>query len=95
MFAITWIYWKVELLQHVNMKCNNEFYRYVESFHLTMHWKVFVLYFNPTIFHNLQTPLQNNYSGKWKICSIYTMFEIVKKNQGNKIKDSGEAYDIN
>ena len=24
MFAINWIYWNLELLQHVNMKRNNE-----------------------------------------------------------------------
>ena len=28
------------------MKCNNKFYWYVKSFHLTIYWKVFVLYFN-------------------------------------------------
>ena len=26
MFANNWIYWKVELLQHVNLKCNNKFW---------------------------------------------------------------------
>ena len=31
MFAHNWIYWKVELLQHVNMKCNDKFYWYVKS----------------------------------------------------------------
>ena len=35
MFAIYWIYWKMELLQHVNIKCNDKFYWYVKSFHLT------------------------------------------------------------
>ena len=49
MFANNWIYWEVELLQHVNMKCDNTFYWYVKSFHLTIYWQVFVLYFNPTI----------------------------------------------
>ena len=49
MFANNWIYWEVELLQHVNMKRNNTFYWYVKSFHLTIYWQVFVLYFNPTI----------------------------------------------
>ena len=54
MFVISWIYWKVELLQHVTMKYNNKFYWYVRSFHLTIYWQVFVLiYFNPSIFHNL------------------------------------------
>ena len=53
MFANSWIYWKVELLQHVNMKHNNKFYWYVKSFHLTIYWQVVVLYFNPAIFHNL------------------------------------------
>ena len=53
MFANSWIYWKVELLQHVNMKHNNKFYWYVKSFHLTIDWQVVVLYFNPAIFHNL------------------------------------------
>ena len=53
MFAINWIYWKVELLQYVNMKHDNKCYWYVESFHLTIYWQVFILYFNPTIFHNL------------------------------------------
>ena len=52
-FAINWIYWKMELLQHVNMKRNNKCYWYVKSFQLTIYWQVFVLYFNPTIFHNL------------------------------------------
>ena len=32
MFANYWIYWKVELLQHVNMKRNNKFYWYVKVF---------------------------------------------------------------
>ena len=50
MFANNWIYWEVELLQHVNMKCNKTFYWYVKSFHLPIYWQVFVLYFNPTIF---------------------------------------------
>ena len=53
MFANIWIYWKVELLQHVNMKHNNKFYWYVKSFHLTIYWQFVVLYFNLTIFHNL------------------------------------------
>ena len=53
MFTNSWIYWKVELLQHVNMKHNNKFYWFVKSFHLTIYWQVIVLYFNPTIFHNL------------------------------------------
>ena len=26
MFAFNWIYWKLDLLQHVNMKRNNEFH---------------------------------------------------------------------
>ena len=29
MFAINWIYWKVELSQHVNMKHKDKFYWYV------------------------------------------------------------------
>ena len=49
MFENNRIYWEVELLQHVNMKCDNTFYWYVKSFHLTIYWQVFVLYFNPTI----------------------------------------------
>ena len=51
MFANNWIYWEVELLQHVEMKCSKTFYwnRFVKSFHLTIFWQVFVLYFNPTI----------------------------------------------
>ena len=53
MFANNWIYWEVELLQHINMKRNNTFYWYVKSFHLTIYWQVFVLYFNPTIFLNI------------------------------------------
>ena len=52
-FANIWIYWKVELLQHVNMKHNNKFYWYVKRFHLTIYWQVVVLYFIPTIFRNL------------------------------------------
>ena len=76
MFANNWIYWKVELLQHVNMEHNNKFHWYVKSFHLTIYHHVFVLYFQTTIFLNLWTPFQNNYQGKWKMCSIYTMFEM-------------------
>ena len=53
MFANNWIYWEVDLLLHVNMNRNNQCYWYVQSFHLTIYWQVFVLYFNPTIFHNL------------------------------------------
>ena len=51
MFANNWIYWEVELLQHVEMKCSKTFYwnRFVKSFHLTIFWQVLVLYFNPTI----------------------------------------------
>ena len=30
MFVNSWIYWKLELLQHVNMKQNNKFYWYVK-----------------------------------------------------------------
>ena len=56
------------LLQHVNMKHNNQFYWHVKSFHLTIYWQVDVLYFNPTIFHNLWTSLQNNKSGKHTPC---------------------------
>ena len=48
-YFLMFIYWKVELLQHVNMKHNNTLYWYVKSFHLTIYWQVFVLYFNPTI----------------------------------------------
>ena len=32
MFAISWIYWKIELLQNVNMKRNNKLYWYVKKF---------------------------------------------------------------
>ena len=32
MFAISWIYWKIELLQNVDMKRNNKFYWYVKKF---------------------------------------------------------------
>ena len=32
MFANNWIYWEVELLRHVNMKCNKTFYWYVKVF---------------------------------------------------------------
>ena len=53
MFANSQIYWKVQLLQHVNIKHNNKFYWYVKNFHLTTYWQVVVLYFNPTVFHNL------------------------------------------
>ena len=60
MFFINSIYRKVELLQHVNLKRNKKFYWYVKSFHLTIYWQVYVLYFNPTIFHNLLAALQNN-----------------------------------
>ena len=62
MFANNWIYWEVELLKHVNMKCNKTFYwnRFIKSFHLTNYWQVFVLYFNPIIFHNISTLLKNN-----------------------------------
>ena len=52
-FAINWIHWKVEMLENVNMKRNSKFYWYVKSFHLTIYWQVFVLYFKPTIFQNL------------------------------------------
>ena len=31
-FAINWIYWKLELLQHLNMKCNNNFYVNIKRF---------------------------------------------------------------
>ena len=31
----------------------NIFYWYVNSFHFTIYWQVFQLYFNPIIFHNL------------------------------------------
>ena len=63
MYAKDWIYWKEELLQHVNMKLNNKFYRFVNSFHLTIFWQVFELYFNPTIFHHLWT--QSSHDGPW------------------------------
>ena len=32
MFVNNWIYWEVELLRHVNMKCNKTFYWYVKVF---------------------------------------------------------------
>ena len=31
-FAINWIYWELELLQHLNMKCNNNFYVNITRF---------------------------------------------------------------
>ena len=37
MFANSWIYWKVELSQHVKMIHNNKFNWYVKSFHLTIY----------------------------------------------------------
>ena len=49
MFANIWMYWKLKLLHHVNMKCNIKFIDY----HLSIYWLAFVLYFNPTILHNL------------------------------------------
>ena len=55
MIANNGIYWKVELLQHVNVKHNNKFEWFEEIFHLTIifYWQVLVLYFNSTIFNNL------------------------------------------
>ena len=64
MFVNSRISWKVELLQHVNMKYNNKFYWYVQSFHLTTYWQVVVLYFNPTIStickHHYKVIIQGN-----------------------------------
>ena len=31
-FAMNWIYWNLELLQHVNMKHNNKLYWFIKSF---------------------------------------------------------------
>ena len=50
MFANSRIYWKVELLQHVNMKYDDKFYWYVKSFHLTTYWQVGS---QPNHFYNL------------------------------------------
>ena len=51
MFANNGIYWKVELLQHVNMKHKNNFIDMYIVFIWLSNGKS--LYFNPTIFHNL------------------------------------------
>ena len=42
-FANNWIYWKGELLQHDNMKLNNQFYWYVKSFLLASLCSIFQL----------------------------------------------------
>ena len=42
MFANNWIYWKVELLHHVNMKRSDKFYWYAKVFHLTLHRQFFL-----------------------------------------------------
>ena len=52
-FANNWIYWKVELLQHVNMKLNNQFYWYVKSFLLASLCSIFQLnHLPPTLLLN-------------------------------------------
>ena len=74
MFANSRIYWKVELLQHVNMKYDDKFYWYVKSFHLTTYWQVVVLYFNPTIStickHHCKIISQGNIHHVWNVMSI-------------------------
>ena len=71
MFAINWIYWKVELLQHVNMKFNNEFYWYVKSFHLTNTGKslyyISTQPFSTTCKHHYRVISQGN--GKFVACT--------------------------
>ena len=74
MFANSRIYWKVELLQYVNMEYDDTFYWYVKSFHLTTYWQVVVLYFNPTIStickHHCKIISQGNIHHVWNVMSI-------------------------
>ena len=48
-----------EMCQHVHMKYNNKFYLFIKSLHLTIYGQIFVIYFDLTIFCNLETRLQN------------------------------------
>ena len=61
MFANYWIYWKVELLQHVNMKRNNKFYWYV---------KVFIWLSNGKSLYYISTQLfSTTRKHRWKVIS--------------------------
>ena len=52
-FANNWIYWKVELLQHVNMKLNNQFFWYVKSFLLASLCSIFQLNHLPQLVNTI------------------------------------------
>ena len=52
-FANNWIYWKVELLQHVNMKLNNQFYWYVKGFLLASLCSIFQLNHLPQLVNTI------------------------------------------
>ena len=52
-FANNLIYWKVELLQHDNMKLNNQFYWYVKSFLLASLCSIFQLNHLPQLVNTI------------------------------------------
>ena len=61
MFANNWIYWEVELLQHIKMKRNYTFYWYVKSFRLSIYWQV--------LYHISTQPFSTTYQHYYKIIS--------------------------
>ena len=80
MFANNRIYWEVELLQQVNMECNKTFYWYAKSFHLTIYWQAFVLYFNPTIsskYKHYYKIIVREMENLWHIHHIWNAMTIV------------------
>ena len=73
LFANSWIYWKVELLQHVNMKHNNKFYWYVKSIYLTIYRQVVVIstqLFSTIYKHHYKIISQGNVYHVWNVVSI-------------------------
>ena len=82
MFAINWIYWNLELLQHVNMKHNNKFYWYIKSFQSFDYLLASLcIIFQPNHF-----PQQNNWSGdgKFVACTPCLKWHVHKKLTGSR-----------
>ena len=77
MFAINWIYWNLELLQHVNMKQNNIFYWYIKNFQSFDYLLASLcIIFQPNHFPQLEKNITKKLIWGWKICGMHAMFEM-------------------
>ena len=66
--------WKVELLQHAKMKCNNKFYWYVKSFHLAILFQPNHL---PQLVNTITKLLVEEIENLWHMHHVWNAMSII------------------